>query len=90
MEDCKHTKFECHASVIRLHEEETPEIITGYTSDITITCMECGTPFQFVGVPGGVSPNQPMVNFDSTKLRAPLVPMNMKKGRKISRNSTYN
>lgn len=66
--------FECRASVTRLTAEDDTEKITGYTTDIKVSCAECGLPFEWIGVPGGYSPAQPMVNFDATELRAPIKP----------------
>ncbi len=72
--NCSHVNFESYVSVGRIHEEGKPEVITGYTADIVIRCADCKIPFEFVGVPGGYSPTQPMVNFDATELRAPIKP----------------
>lgn len=78
MSDCKHNKFKVQANVARLHTEEDPENITGYSMDITVKCDECGEPFEWVGLPGGYSPSQPRVSFDGTELRAPIRPSTMK------------
>lgn len=72
--DCKHFNFKVAAKVGRLHEEGNPDKITGYMLDIVVCCIDCGLPFEFIGVPGGYSPAQPMVNFDATQLRAPIKP----------------
>lgn len=71
---CKHEQFECNASVTRLTDDTDSEKITGYTTDITVKCIQCGIPFEWIGIPGGYSPSQPMVNFDGTVLRAPIKP----------------
>lgn len=76
---CRHERFKAQVNVFKLHEEDNPSNITGHTADITIECLDCGCPMQFIGVPGGVSPVQPMCNFDATELRAPLVPMDKPK-----------
>jgi hypothetical protein len=70
---CLHEQFECHCDVTRLTAGEGGPI-NGYTADIRIKCIECGMPFEFVGVPGGYSHRQPMCSFDATKLRAPIRP----------------
>lgn len=72
--DCKHENFKVECNVSRLTEVEGGPV-TGYTTDITIHCADCFKPFQWVGVPLGYSPNQPMVNFDATELRAPIKPV---------------
>lgn len=73
MHDCKHMEFETGTRVARLHDGN-PDVITGFMLDIVIRCKDCGLPFEFVGVPGGYSPGQPMCNFDSTELSAPIKP----------------
>lgn len=70
---CEHHNFYCKARVGRLTEAEGGPV-TKYTTDIMINCSDCGQPFEFIGVPGGSSPMQPMVNFDGTELRAPIRP----------------
>lgn len=70
---CEHLNFTANVKVTRLTSEEGGPV-TGYTTDITVNCHECGLPFTFVGVPGGYSPSQPMVNVDGTTLRAPIIP----------------
>ena len=72
--NCQHKRFECRCSVTRLTDEENSEKVSGYSADIKISCVDCGIPFEFIGVPGGYSPVQPMVNFDCTELRAPIKP----------------
>ena len=71
---CKHMNFETGAKVARLHEEDKPEIITGYRLDLIVRCSECGLPFEFVGLPGGYHINSPTVNIDATELRCPIKP----------------
>ena len=66
--------FTAGTKVGRLHEEGNPDKITGYTLDVIVNCSDCGLPFEFIGIPGGYSPAQPMVNFDATELRAPIKP----------------
>ncbi len=72
-ENCKHEEFKVQAAVGRLTDEEGGEV-KRYTVDIEVHCMQCFMPFRFIGLPGGVSPNQPTVNFDGTELRAPIIP----------------
>lgn len=72
--DCKHERFQSQVNVFRLKESDESEEITGYTADIKIHCAECGQAFEFIGVPMGYSPAQPMVNADCTELRIPIRP----------------
>ncbi len=68
---CDHMNFRGGFEVTRLTDDD---IVTGYNAEIEIKCMDCDSPFYFVGVSGGFSPNKPMRNFDGTKLRAPIMP----------------
>mgnify|MGYP001613731486 CR=1 FL=1 len=72
---CDHLKFEATVRVGRLTDSDDQTKITGYMTDITVHCADCFKPFQWVGVPGGYSPNQPMVSADGTELRAPIKPI---------------
>jgi hypothetical protein len=72
---CDHRNFKAEVQVGRLTDSNDESKVTGYTADIQIHCADCFMPFQFIGVPGGYSPSQPMVNFDSTELRAPIKPV---------------
>jgi hypothetical protein len=74
MKDCKHFNFTASNRVARLTEENNPENITGYSMDVRVKCADCGLPFEFIGMPGGYSPAQPMVNFDATEARMPIRP----------------
>lgn len=74
MKDCQHMNFECRASIGRLTADTDPDMIVGYMADIHVTCADCGLPFEWMGIPGGVSGSQPRVSFDSTELRAPIRP----------------
>lgn len=71
--DCKHLNFETQTRVARLTDGDDGPV-TGYSAEIRIRCVDCQHPFEFIGVPGGYSPGQPMVNFDGTELRAPIRP----------------
>jgi hypothetical protein len=71
---CDHQQFAGAVEVSRLTGTEGGPV-TGYAADIKIKCADCGRPFRFVGVPGGVSPNQPTVSLAGDELRAPIEPM---------------
>jgi hypothetical protein len=72
---CKHLNFKVDAKVFRLTESEESDKVIGYKADITIHCMDCFHPFQFIGVPKGLSPNQPMASLDLLELRIPIKPL---------------
>ena len=82
---CNHKNFTAQVNVYRMHEGvnideilkagavEEPEI-TSYTTDIKIQCADCGMPFQFLGLPMGVSPTFPTRSMDGLELRQPIKP----------------
>jgi len=70
---CQHEHFAAHVEVNRLTDAEGGPV-TGYAADITVRCAACGQPFEWIGVPGGLSPGQPMCSVDRTELRAPIHP----------------
>ena len=72
--DCKHEQFECNASVTRLTDGNNNDNVIGYAADITVKCIQCGIPFEWIGIAGGYSPSEPKVNPDRTGLRAPIRP----------------
>ena len=72
-EECKHFHFNANVNVFRLTETEGGEV-ANYSCDVDIKCVQCGIPFEFIGVPCGDSKKQPMSNIDFTKLRAPIRP----------------
>lgn len=72
---CDHKNFTANVSVTRLTDSDDETKVTGYTTDITVHCAECFKPFEWIGLPGGYSPSQPMVDFDRVTLRAPIKPV---------------
>lgn len=65
---CPHEHFEAHVIVNRL--EDTG----GFAADVTIRCVDCETPFRFLGLPGGLLADGAAVSFDGTEARLALAP----------------
>jgi hypothetical protein len=74
MNNCEHKNFESSVRIGRLTTEEEPDVVSKYMADIKIQCADCKLPFEFMGVPNGMSFFQPMLNIDNTEMRAPLKP----------------
>ena len=74
--NCQHLNFAASVNVCRLTADTDPEKVIGYTADVKINCADCGLPFEFIGLPNGISitNSKPMVSMASTELRAPLKP----------------
>jgi hypothetical protein len=70
---CEHPDFAAHVSVNRLTDTEGGPV-TGYSADIKVSCAECGEPFRWTGVPGGLTQAAPRCSLDQLELRAPLRP----------------
>lgn len=74
MTPCPHLNFNCLADVNRIQKSETePDVIVAYTVDVKIQCRDCGQPFEFLGLPNGMSFYQPTVSIDGQQARLPLV-----------------
>lgn len=72
--NCPHLNFVVHANVGRIQKSESePENIVAYMADIKVCCHECGQPFEFLGLPHGLSFYRPTVSIDGQELRVPLV-----------------
>lgn len=72
-DECEHLDFEVWAEVSRLTDVEGGPV-TGYTADLKVNCSMCKLPFEWVGLPIGTSPGQPMGSLDGIEMRAPIRP----------------
>jgi hypothetical protein len=68
MTPCKHENFDCFCNVARIED------IGRFSVDVTVKCMDCGTPFKFLGLPLGLDLNGACVNFDGTEARLAIAP----------------
>ncbi len=75
--NCEHKDFNAHVSVGRLSLIDNGPI-THYCADITVNCSHCGQPFEFHGLPLGISAYRPTVSMDGLILTAPLMPQGQK------------
>ena len=71
--DCKHFNFGVDAKVGRLTNVGGGDV-TGYKMDLTVKCVDCNMPFEFIGVPVGERFDKPMVSVDFKTLRLPIRP----------------
>lgn len=66
--DCPHDNFKAHVKVNHITD-------TGkYVADVTITCDRCNLPFQFLGLPPGISFKNPTVSLDGLEAQLPIAP----------------
>src|SRR5260370_19509987 len=66
--DCEHWAFGARVEVNRLTQVDDGPV-TGYSADIRIQCVECGLPFEFIGLPAGLSPSVATTSFPGDELR---------------------
>lgn len=70
---CPHMNHNIYASIARIQKSDAePETIIAYTADIRIECHECRQPFEFIGLPNGMSYYRPTVSINGLELRAPI------------------
>lgn len=68
VEDCQHEQFTAQVDVQRLLDSGK------FCADIRVKCIECGSPFRFVGCAAGLRFDRPMVSIDEIELHAPIEP----------------
>jgi hypothetical protein len=68
MAKCEHNSFDCNVNVNQIED------IGRFSADVTIKCIDCGTPFRFIGLPAGLDLNSPTVSVDATEGRFPIAP----------------
>ena len=74
MADCKHLSFRAEVRVNRLTASETDDTVIAYNAEIIVKCVDCDTPFEFIGLPMGMSHHEPMVSVDCLEARIPIKP----------------
>lgn len=74
MQDCKHFNFEAGTKVSRITSEEEPNVVKDYLLEVIVKCKDCGLPFEFIGLPGGLSFKKPMMGAFGFEARLPIIP----------------
>lgn len=72
---CPHLNFHAQVDVSRCQRNETDETIVAFYADVRVFCNECGKPFEFIGIPMGLSPGQPRCSVDGQEARMPIKPV---------------
>ncbi len=57
-EDCPHERFHADVEVARLLDRGK------FVAEITVHCMDCRSPFRFIGIPAGMRFDGPTVSID--------------------------
>ena len=69
MSDCKHMDFHARVTVNRLED------IGRFMAEVRIECRQCHLPFQFLGLPMGVSLRGATMNVDGDEARLAIAPV---------------
>jgi hypothetical protein len=65
---CEHEDFAAKVVVNRLED------VNKFRADVTIRCAQCGTPFQFLGLPGGLYLDGATVSVDRLEAWLAIAP----------------
>lgn len=75
MADCKHENFRVQANIARCQRNDDDPTIVVFYCELTVFCTDCNVPFEFIGLPMGLSPGQPMCSVDGQEARMPIKPV---------------
>ncbi len=65
---CPHNSFDCNVAVARVED------IGRFMAEVAVRCVDCGTPFRFIGLPCGMDYNVACVSVDGTEARLAIAP----------------
>lgn len=72
---CPHEEFAVRADVNRINDVDGPAgKLIGFDLELAVDCLACLTPFEFLGLPMGMSPAHPTSSVDGLTLTAPVRP----------------
>lgn len=74
MADCPHLHVVAHAQNLRVTEVDGRSELH-WVLVVTPKCVQCGRPFRFLGLPGGMSVTGPTMDATGGEARLPMVPM---------------
>jgi hypothetical protein len=74
---CEHENFDATVCVHRLADVEGGPV-TGYAAEVRIKCVQCDTPFEFLGLEPGIDTQGARVSLDGQELRAAITPPGVK------------
>ena len=71
--ECEHASIRATVTVVKYAEYQR-DGEDNRMAEIVMRCTECGVPFRFNGVPGGVHPRAARCGVAAVQLRAPVSP----------------
>lgn len=75
MSACIHENFQVIANIARCTRSDEDPTVVAYYCELTVKCTTCETPFEFIGLPMGMSPGQPRCSVDGREARMPIKPV---------------
>jgi hypothetical protein len=72
---CKHESFQAVASIARCTRSDDDPTVVVFYCELTIKCTVCDKPFEFIGLPMGLSPGKPMCSVNGQEARLPIKPV---------------
>jgi hypothetical protein len=72
---CEHHNFVAMADIARCTRSEDDPTVVAYYCELKIRCTDCNTPFEFIGIPMGLSPGQPRCSVNAQEARIPIKPV---------------
>lgn len=70
---CNHERFEASVAVNRILESKDGPV-ERICADVRISCVDCGVPLRFIGLPFGVDLNGAAVSSDGEEARLAVAP----------------
>jgi hypothetical protein len=70
---CEHKNFAADVDVNRLEKGEGGPVYR-FQADVRIKCVDCGTPFRFIGLPAGLDLNGASVSANGEEGRFAIAP----------------
>lgn len=72
MSTCPHMNFEATVAVARIED------VGRFVAEVKIHCIECGLPFQFLGIEPGFNYEAPTVALDGLLANLPICPQGVR------------
>lgn len=69
---CAHMEFQCEVRVGRIED------VGRFVAEVRINCIECGIPFQFMGIEPGFNYEGPTVSLDGFEANLPIHPQGVR------------
>ena len=70
---CSHEDFYVTANIARLTKTEGGKV-TGYMAEVSVKCLQCNTPFQFLGLEPGHDTQGARVSLDGLEANIAITP----------------